>query len=94
MTKKNARKGRSDGKKNFLDQLINCGRVERLLAATLPEKRGDGEGTGIALRNVAERIERFYGPGSGIEIMSKLGEGTVVTLRLADSAPDSPATPS
>lgn len=68
--------------------------AERLLAATLPEKRGDGEGTGIALRNVAERIERFYGPGSGIEIMSKLGEGTVVTLRLADSAPDSPATPS
>lgn len=30
MTKKNARKGRSDGKKNFLDQLINCGRVEKL----------------------------------------------------------------
>lgn len=45
------------------------------------------EGTGIALRNVAERIERFYGKGSGIEIMSKLGEGTVVTLRLADAAP-------
>lgn len=61
--------------------------AERLLAATTPEKRGDTEGTGIALRNVAERIERFYGPGSGIEIMSKHGEGTVVTLRLADSAP-------
>ena len=45
------------------------------------------EGTGIALRNVAERIERFYGKGSGIEIMSKLGEGTVVMLRLADAAP-------
>lgn len=58
---------------------------------------GNERGTGIALRNVAERIERFYGVGSGIEIMSRLGEGTVVTLRLADAVPASfqkkPATP-
>jgi two-component system sensor histidine kinase LytS len=37
---------------------------------------------------VAERIERFYGGGSGIEIMSKLGEGTVVTLRIAGAGVD------
>jgi len=49
--------------------------------------RGTTGGTGIALRNVAERVERFYGVGSGIEIMSRLGEGTVITLRLADAAP-------
>ena len=36
----------------------------------------------MALRNVADRIERFYGEGSGVEIVSKPGEGTCVTLRL------------
>lgn len=41
------------------------------------------KGTGIALQNVAERLERFYGYGSGLDIMSKTGEGTCVTLRLA-----------
>ena len=45
----------------------------------------DAKGTGIALRNVAERIEKFYGVGSGVEIVSKLNEGTCVTLRLADA---------
>lgn len=44
-------------------------------------------GTGIALRNVADRIELFYGEGSGIEIMSKVGSGTCVTLRLVGVAP-------
>ena len=44
------------------------------------------KGTGIALQNVAERLERFYGFGSGIDIMSKPGEGTCVTLRLARTA--------
>ncbi len=42
------------------------------------------KGCGVALRNVAERIEKFYGAGSGLEIMSKLDEGTCVTLRLAN----------
>jgi two-component system sensor histidine kinase LytS len=60
--------------------------AERLLAKT-QVNRDDKSGTGIALRNVAERIERFYGVGSGIEIMSKLGQGTVVTLRLGDAVP-------
>lgn len=44
------------------------------------------KGTGIALQNVAERLERFYGYGSGLDIMSKTGEGTCVTLRLARAA--------
>lgn len=47
---------------------------------------GLGRGTGMALRNVAERVERFFGVGSGVEIVSKPGEGTCVTLRLADAA--------
>lgn len=44
------------------------------------------KGTGIALQNVAERLERFYGYGSGLDIMSRTGEGTCVTLRLARAA--------
>ena len=48
------------------------------------------KGTGIAIRNVAERIDRFYGEGSGVEIMSKVGAGTAVTLRLAGVASQAP----
>lgn len=58
--------------------------ADRLLASAResgPSK--SARGTGMALRNVAERIERFYGAGSGVEIVSKPGEGTCVTLRLA-----------
>ncbi len=57
--------------------------ADRLLAgAGESHPSGPNHGTGMALRNVAERIERFYGVGSGVEIVSKLGEGTCVTLRL------------
>lgn len=52
-----------------------------LLETIGPTQRG----TGIALRNVAERLKRFYGLGSGVEIMSRPGEGTSVSLRLADA---------
>ena len=48
---------------------------------------GSSKGTGIALRNVADRVELFYGEGSGVEIMSKVGSGTCVTLRLVGVAP-------
>lgn len=54
-------------------------------AGKVPASDGEG-GAGIALRNVAERLERFYGFGSGIDIVSKLGEGTCVTLRFARAA--------
>ena len=47
----------------------------------------NSKGTGIALRNVADRVELFYGEGSGVEIMSKVGSGTCVTLRLVGVAP-------
>lgn len=59
--------------------------ADRLLAEATEPRPADAakRGAGMALRNVAERIERFYGPGSGVEILSKPGEGTCVTLRLA-----------
>lgn len=59
--------------------------AQRLLADA-PGPSEENKGTGMALRNVAERAERFYGKGSGVEIMSKPGEGTCVTLRLAGAA--------
>lgn len=62
--------------------------AKELLLASAHMNHDKSGGTGIALRNVAERIERFYGGGSGIEIMSKLGEGTVVTLRIAGAGVD------
>lgn len=62
--------------------------AKRLLAAATehrPAPGGSGKGTGMALRNVADRVERFFGVGSGVEIVSKPEEGTCVTLRLADA---------
>ena len=59
--------------------------ADRLLAAA-SKPSGEEKGTGIALKNVAERVERFYGTGSGVEIISKPGEGTCVTLRLGEAA--------
>ncbi len=62
--------------------------AERLLEGAGPMVPGASSGgTGIALRNVADRIERFYGAGSGVEVMSSPGEGTCVTLRLVGVAP-------
>ncbi len=57
--------------------------VEMLLDKNHPLAKSE-KGCGVALHNVAERIEKFYGAGSGLEIMSKIDEGTCVTLRLAN----------
>lgn len=59
--------------------------ADKLLAAA-SKPSSEEKGTGIALKNVAERVERFYGAGSGVEIISKPGEGTCVTLRLGEAA--------
>ena len=61
--------------------------ARRLIADHSGGTSDSDKGTGIALRNVADRIERFFGRGSGIEVMSKVGSGTCVTLRLAGVAP-------
>lgn len=58
----------------------------QLLAKPASAMSAEEKGTGIALRNVAERLERFYGFDSGVDIVSKPGEGTCVTLRLARAA--------
>ena len=61
--------------------------AERLLSEADHTPSDSPKGTGIALRNVADRVELFYGEGSGVEIMSKVGAGTCVTLRLVGVAP-------
>lgn len=40
------------------------------------------EDSGLGLYNVSERIKVFFGEGSGLDIQSKIGEGTVYTVRL------------
>ncbi|MCL1891030.1 MAG: histidine kinase [Coriobacteriia bacterium] len=40
------------------------------------------EHAGIALRNVDERLRSLFGAGAGLEVQSKLGEGTTVILTL------------
>lgn len=60
--------------------------AQRLADSTADEgtmQSNSSEGTGVALRNVAERLVLFFGAGSGIEIVSKVDEGSCVTLRLA-----------
>ena len=59
--------------------------VDRLLSGNYESPQGTAN-TGIAVHNVEERLKRVYGGDSGIEIVSRPDEGTVVTLRLADVA--------
>lgn len=39
-------------------------------------------GLGIAVKNVKDRINGYFGPGSSMEVESELGEGTTVTFTL------------
>jgi two-component system LytT family sensor kinase len=41
---------------------------------------GVGDGTGIGLRNVRERMEVLYGSQAEVEVVSRPGRGTKVTL--------------
>ncbi|HEY5540942.1 MAG TPA: histidine kinase [Coriobacteriia bacterium] len=48
---------------------------------------GFGQGLGIALKNVDDRLKGHFGPGSGVRVESAEGQGTEVTLVFADVAP-------
>ena len=57
----------------------------RLFDATLrtPDASApQGGGAGVAMRNISERIERFFGPRSQAVVSSKPGHGTTISLRL------------
>ena len=40
------------------------------------------KGAGVALRNIADRVRHFYGPGSYVKVFSEPGKGTTFALRL------------
>ena len=52
------------------------------VSSRILSRNENNQGAGIALRNVRERLERLYAEGSGLDIVSREGEGTCVTLRL------------
>lgn len=58
--------------------------TERLEDLQHSLKDGKTDKFGIGLRNVHERIRLHYGPRSSLTVSSRPGEGTTVTLRIAD----------
>jgi two-component system sensor histidine kinase YesM len=60
----------------------------RLLTVPRPAVRTDGSGSSYGLYNVNERIKLFAGNSYGLEIRSRPGEGTTVTVRLKAILPD------
>lgn len=45
-------------------------------------KRPQGGGAGVAMRNISDRIKRFYGPRSSARVVSEPDHGTTVSLHL------------
>lgn len=58
--------------------------AERLEALHRSLRDGKADKFGIGLRNVHERIRLYYGPRSLLVVSSQPGEGTTVTLRIAE----------
>lgn len=56
---------------------------ERLASLNQSLKDGKTDKFGIGLRNVNERVRLHYGENSGLVVSSRLGEGTIVTLRIS-----------
>ncbi|SFS61777.1 sensor histidine kinase [Paenibacillus sp. BC26] len=62
-------------------QGMDADQIERLLADT-DNSIYKGHSTGIGIRNVLHRLQLFYGVEDIIQIDSKIGEGTCITLTL------------
>lgn len=65
-------------------QVIDNGRgisPERLGQITAPG-RASADDAGFALRNIEERLKLAYGEGAALEIASREGSGTTITLRI------------
>uniref|UniRef100_UPI00403FBD9A cache domain-containing sensor histidine kinase n=1 Tax=Paenibacillus sp. FSL W8-1187 TaxID=2975339 RepID=UPI00403FBD9A len=57
-------------------------------SAEAPERRPSrtGKGSGVALRNIHDRIRLYYGAAYGLEFRSELEEGMTVTVRIPAEA--------
>lgn len=53
--------------------------LQRLYSKQSTSEKGEG-GNGIALSNVLQRLQLYFGPSCGLKIESEWGKGTVVTL--------------
>lgn len=53
--------------------------LQRLYSKQNTSEKGEG-GNGIALSNVLQRLQLYFGPSCGLKIESEWGKGTVVTL--------------
>lgn len=62
------------------------GMPQKVADTLIETSKASEEGTGIALRNITQRIKQFYGQGSSLEIVSRVGMGTCVTMRLIGAA--------
>ena len=70
--------GISEEKLKKLNDALN--EKSSLSSSTVPVRQGEGKG--LALKNVNERIRIYYGPAYGISIYSTLHVGTEVEIRL------------
>lgn len=74
--------GLEDGKSELFVEVIDNGmgiEEDRLKDVLLP---GVGSGNGVGLANVHARLKGLYGSEYGLNIESKIGEGTTVKMRL------------
>ncbi|NBJ15259.1 MAG: sensor histidine kinase [Dehalobacter sp. 4CP] len=74
--------GLEDGKSELFVEVIDNGmgiEEDRLKDVLLP---GVGSGNGVGLANVHARLKGLYGSEYGLNIESKIGEGTTVEMRL------------
>ncbi|MNG19638.1 Histidine kinase-, DNA gyrase B-, and HSP90-like ATPase [compost metagenome] len=61
--------------------------LRRRLDGGMPNVRKNGNKlNGIGLINVAERVRIIYGDRSGIEVKSRAGAGTEITITIANLA--------
>ncbi len=58
------------------------GMKQEVIERLLKEKTGDGEGSGVGVMNVHQRIQLYYGKDYGLEILSELEAGTTVKIWL------------
>ena len=71
-------RGWSEGETMYLSVEDNGVGMEEEVAKTIITQKSKGYG----VRNVNERIKLIYGQEYGLDIKSKVGEGTTITVKL------------